>query len=80
MTKGFAKAILLLLTIGIATLLPTQAQVSPDLFDVDSIRLDHPRILASEDDFQRIRDPDWDSLGMQYLSFLKQTGRELCDK
>lgn len=80
MTKGFAKAILLFLTSGIATLSPVQAQVSPDLFNVDSIRLNHPRILASEDDFQRIRDPNWDSLGMQYLSFLKQTGHELLDQ
>ncbi len=80
MTKGFAKAILLFLTSGIATLSPVQAQVSPDLFNVDSIRLNHPRILASEDDFQRIRDPNWDSLGIRYLSFLKQTGHELLNQ
>ncbi len=46
-------------------------------FHIDSIRRDHPRILATEADFQRIRDPQWDALGLEYLDFLRHTGEAM---
>ncbi len=46
-------------------------------FTVDQLRDDHPKILASEADFERIRNGFPDKLGQEMLSFLQITGEEL---
>lgn len=46
-------------------------------FLVEQLRDDHPKILASEADFERIRAGFSDELGQEMLSFLQMTGESL---
>ncbi len=46
-------------------------------FSIESIKRGHPRILASEADFDSIRKADWDKLGIRYMEFLRYTGKAM---
>lgn len=45
--------------------------------DIHSLRSGHPRILAGENEFQRIREADWDDLGMEFLRRFRQNSKAL---
>ncbi len=57
-----------------------QTRADSSTFTLETVRPDHPRILASAADFDHIRDAQWDDLGKRYLSFLRQTGQNLKDQ
>ena len=58
------------LILAITMALPMTAKAD---FSIDDLRGDGSLILASESDFERIRNAEWDPAGMQYLEFLRRT-------
>jgi hypothetical protein len=50
---------------------------TPESFSIDSIQSGHPRILASDNDFEAIRDATGDPLQAQYMAFLRQTAEAM---
>ncbi len=64
------------LTLAVALSIPMSMKAD---FSISDLRDDGQLILASEADFERIRNANWDPAGMQYLEFLRKTGDAMLD-